>query len=337
MAADSLPDTEFFFSLSPERILESVERAGFYCTGRVLALNSMENRVYEVEIETGDVRVPSDRFKIAKFYRPGRWSGKQILEEHDFLGELAGAEIPVVAPLHFSDGSTLGVVAGTGIFYALFPKRGGRSPDELLADDFAQLGRLIGRVHTVGGAKNAQHRLRLDCESYALSPSRYLCEAGFIPQAMRQAWVETVNRICEITQPWLDETAYQRIHGDCHLGNLIRNAQGLTLVDFDDFVTGPCVQDLWLFMPGTGEEDRRRWETLLDGYGQMRRFDKRELRLIEPLRALRYVRYCAWIAKRWNDPAFPRYFPAFGTDSFWREKLEDLIEQRDRIEVTVWG
>ncbi|MBI1861427.1 MAG: serine/threonine protein kinase [Deltaproteobacteria bacterium] len=323
--------TQFFFSLSPEKILEAVESAGFQCTGRILTLNSMENRVYEVEIETEVAKTPSDRFRIVKFYRPGRWSEAQILEEHAFLRELEANEISVIAPILFPDGKTISGMPESGIRFCLFPKRGGRSPDELLDDDLLQVGRLIARIHSVGKEKAARHRLKLNPQTYGLENLKYLCAAGHIPVDIRPRWKSTVEEICEIAEGWFEGVGIQRIHGDCHLGNLLRNTSGYFAIDFDDFVMGPPVQDLWLLVPGTFAENRAQWEILLEGYEQMGVFDRKTTRLIEPLRALRYVHFCAWIAKRWEDPAFPKYFPAFGTPGFWNEKLIDLMEQLERI------
>lgn len=323
--------TQFFFSISPERILEAVESAGFRCTGRVLPLNSMENRVYEVEIEIDEPQAPSDRFRIVKFYRPGRWSREQILEEHSFLRELEEAEISVVSPCRFLDGTTLSEVPGVGIYFCLFPKRGGRSPDELMGEDATQVGRLVARIHAVGKCRSALFRVQLNPLTYGMGNLRYLVDEGHIPVNVKQGWINTVEEICRISEPWFDETSVQRIHGDCHLGNLLRSTAGYFAIDFDDYVMGPCIQDLWLLLPGQYQERRADWEILLEGYEQMITFDRKSLRLIEPLRALRYVHFCAWIARRWKDPAFPKYFPNFNTPGYWAEKLVDLQEQLERI------
>ena len=332
-------NTRFFYALTPDRILDAVEHFGVRCTGRSLALNSMENRVYEIEIEVDEdlVRSPSDRFRVAKFYRPGRWTREQILEEHAFLRELAGQEIPAIAPLEDADGSTLGVLKEAPIFFALFPKVGGRAPDELDREGLQRLGRLLARVHTVGAARRFQERIALTPESYGLANLRFLRESGSLPDEVAQPYASLVESICTLTAPWFAETANQRIHGDCHLGNILWRHEQLFLVDFDDVVTGPCVQDFWLMIPGRDEENRGRMDLLLTGYEQMRSFDRRSLRLIEPLRALRYVHYTAWIARRWQDPAFPRTFPHFGTPQYWREQLADLHEQWELIQEIASG
>lgn len=316
--------TQFFFSLSPEKILQAVESIGFRCTGRVLPLNSMENRVYEVEIEVEEVKSPSDRFVIVKFYRPGRWTREQIQEEHEFLRELEEAEIEVVPPLVFQSGSTLSQIES--IFFSVFPKRGGRAPDEIQGDDLVQVGRLLGRVHAVGRVHPAVHRMRLSPLTYGLENLRYLIDGGHIPLELKSGWTQTVEAICQLTEPWFGKTANQRIHGDCHLGNLLKTTH-FRLIDFDDFVMGPPVQDFWLLIPGLVEKNQLEWEMFLEGYEQMSVFDHSSLGLIEPLRALRFVHFSAWIAKRWEDPAFPKYFPAFGAPAYWNERLADLNDQ----------
>lgn len=326
--------TQFFYDLTPDRVLDAVESTGLVCTGRALALNSMENRVYEVEIELEDgrpKRSPSDAFRIAKFYRPGRWSQQQILEEHRFLQDLANEEIPVVAPLTFADGSTLRQMPGTAddvcIWYAVFPKIGGRSPEELVDDQIARVGRLLARMHNVGAAGSAPHRLELTPETYGRKNLAYLQDGGFIPLELAAAYRDTVQRICDIGEDWFEGVRLQRIHGDGHFGNLLWGPTGPFWVDFDDMVRGPVVQDLWLIMPGRDEWACRQLNTLLDAYDQMRPFDRKQLRLIEVLRALRFVHFSAWIARRWQDPAFPRSFPHFGTIRYWQEQLADLREQ----------
>lgn len=323
-------ETEFFYSLTPERILEAVEAAGYRCTGRVLAMNSMENRVYDVELDVDDPEAyenPSERFRIVKFYRPGRWSLDQILDEHDFLLDLWDHEIPVTPPVAFEDGDTVRPMPDGEILYSIFPKRGGRAPQELDDEQLARLGRLIARVHNVGQVEEAEYRLTLGPETYGLANLEWLLENDRIPAEMRESYAETVEAICEISAPWFEATPVQRIHGDCHLGNILWRPEGMVLIDFDDMAMGPCAQDLWLLVPGRDDVARQQWEVLLEGYEMMRRFDRRSLRLVEPLRALRFVHFSAWIAKRWEDPAFPDAFPEFGSQRYWNEQLMDLKEQ----------
>lgn len=320
--------TKFFFELTPERILEAVERLGTRCTGRVLALNSMENRVYEVELDA-DLRPSAGRwdgFVVVKFYRPGRWSKEQILEEHGFLRECKEAELPVVVPLPFSDGSTLAEVPGAGIFYAAFPKVGGRLIDEMSPDELRRVGRLIGRLHGVGAATHFKHRIRLTVESYCWQNIQFLRAEKLLPPSIESHYVALADRIFALAGPWLAETTVQRLHGDCHVGNILWSHNGCTLVDFDDCLEGPCVQDIWLLTPGRDESSYRSRELLLEGYEMMREFDRTSLRLVEPLRALRMINFTTWIAKRFEDPAFKRVFVDFGSERYWREQLVALQE-----------
>jgi Ser/Thr protein kinase RdoA (MazF antagonist) len=331
--------TRYFHDLTPERILDAVESAtGRRCTGRAMALNSMENRVYEIEIEldeADDERLPrtaAERFLIAKFYRPGRWNEAQILEEHRFLADLAEAEIPVVAPLALQSGGTLHRLGDADIHFGVFPKIGGRSPDELGDAQLAQVGRLLARLHGVGAARPARERIMLSPETYGIANLRHLVDSGTLPADIRPAYQQVVETICSLTAPWFDDAgAPRRIHGDCHLGNLLSGRESLFFVDFDDMVRGPAVQDLWLLVPGRDAEACRQLELMLEGYETMRPFDRSTLRLIEPLRALRFVHFSAWIGRRWQDPAFPRAFPQFGTPRYWQEQLADLRDQLDVI------
>lgn len=330
-------ETKYFFSLTPERILDAVEASGIQCTGRCLTLNSMENRVYEVEIlldEDVQVRSPSDRFRIAKFYRPGRWSEAQLLQEHEFLQDLVEDEIPVVAPTPFQDGRTLHKLEDIEIWYTVFPKMGGRNPDEFTDPQLEQVGRLLARMHNVGAAKQAPDRVRIHPDTYGRQSLAYLLDNQSVPVHLESQYKDTVEQICDITTPWFDQAEVQRVHGDCHMGNLLWGRQGPFWVDFDDMVRGPCVQDIWLVCPGRDEWAIRQRNTLLNAYEQMRPFDDSTLRLIEPLRALRFIHFHAWIGKRWQDPAFPRAFPQYGTPKYWQEELHALQEQLQLIKQT---
>jgi Ser/Thr protein kinase RdoA (MazF antagonist) len=334
--------TRFFFELTPDRVLEAVEALGLRCSGRCTALNSFENRVYEIELEEDDES--SDRSasavfarrRVVKFYRPGRWSREQILEEHEFLLDLKKAEIPVVAPIEFEVGpdgaQTLHVAKDSGIFYALFPKVGGRAPDELQDDQLRWIGRLLARIHSVGALKPAPHRIEISPETYGRKNLASLLEGNWIPLEFVARYKEVVEEICALSDELFSTllnggvSAIHRIHGDCHLGNLLWNQNGPFFLDFDDMVRGPAVQDIWLLVPGRDEEAIRQRQILLEGYEEMREFNFLTLRLIEPLRALRFVHYSAWIARRWSDPAFPAAFPQFGTHRYWQEQLRDLEE-----------
>ncbi|MEN9836288.1 MAG: hypothetical protein RL011_2481 [Pseudomonadota bacterium] len=325
--------TQYFYGLTPERILDAVESStGLRCTGRAMALNSMENRVYELEIELDAPPAnPWERFLIAKFYRPGRWSEAQIRDEHTFLADLAELEIPVVAPRRFVDGDTLHKLKDAEIHYAVFAKVGGRSPDELSDDQLAQVGRLLARIHNVGSTKPAHHRIVLSPTSYGINNLQQLLDDKIVPAELSSTYSDTVRAICEIATPWFSATAMHRIHGDCHLGNLLQGREQLFFVDFDDMVMGPAVQDIWLLIPGRDQYAKRQLSILLEGYTSMRDFDYQSLRLIEALRALRFVHFSAWIGRRWQDPAFPRAFPQFGTLSYWQGQLRDLREQLDLL------
>jgi len=335
-------ETQYFYSLTPEEVLTSVEHAGYSCTGRCYALNSMENRVYDVEIELDSEENFEEntsirqkrRSVIVKFYRPGRWSQKQIQEEHEFLKNLEENEIPVVAPILFQDGQTLRQTEA-GIWYTLFPKIGGRSVEEIQDESLEMLGRLVARIHNVGASQKSVHRLKLSPETYGLNHLKYLMSEKKIPLHLEREYENVVKAICEIATPWFEETTIHRIHGDNHLGNLLWDPnKGFFFIDFDDMLNGPAVQDFWLLMPFQVDHEgkwlpevRERLEKFLIGYEQMRIFDRRSLRLIEPLRALRFIHFSAWISKRWEDPAFQNAFPHFGTNQYWQEQVQDLKEQ----------
>lgn len=311
--------TESFFSLTPDHILDAVESIGHRSTGRCFALNSLENRVYEVELESGEK-------VVGKFYRPGRWTKEAILDEHIFLQDLVDSEIPAVAPTVLSNGSTLDQTK-EGIFFAVFPKVAGRAPDELKPDELEQIGRFLARIHNTGAQKQADHRLRLTPTTYGTNNLKFLVDGGWLPLEIKREYEETVTKIVELSEPLFEGVPVQRLHGDCHLGNLLHNQTGFFFLDFDDMVVAPTVQDLWLVTPGNDDETLRSRTALLTGYRQMRDFDQQHLALIEPLRALRFIHFSTWIAKRWKDPSFPRAFPEFNTYRYWAAELEDLKKQ----------
>ncbi|MBI2898262.1 MAG: serine/threonine protein kinase [Deltaproteobacteria bacterium] len=324
-----------FAALTPDRILDAVEQVGVRCTGRVLPLHCMENRVYELEIEVDEAhppKSPSERFVVAKFYRPWRWTPEQIADEHAFLADLEEDEIPVVAPRPFPDGTTLRRLTDAPIWFAVFPKAGGRSPDELDDEGLRRLGRLLARMHAIGGARPAPHRVRLDPDGYGRASLEVLRTCGALPPGLAPRYEALVETICAASAPAFATAEVQRVHGDCHLGNILWNDAGPRLIDFDDMVRGPCVQDVWLPVLGRDAEARRQRGVLLEAYEVLRPFDYRTLALIEPLRALRMVHFSAWIAKRWSDPAFPHTFPQFGTERWWQDQIEGLAEVRDIVE-----
>ena len=319
MSADA---SEFFFRLSPERVLAAVAAAGFEPTGHCFALNALENRVY-------DVRVEDDRHIVAKFYRPGRWSRETILDEHRLLAALRDAEIPVCAPMAFPDGDTLHETLD--IHYALWPRTGGRSPDELNDSQVELLGRLLARIHTIAADIGAPHRHRLDAEHVPLPALELLEKGGWLPPTCRDRYAKAVETLVEVYRERSREIEIQPIHGDCHMGNLLHGSEGWFFLDFDDMAVGPPVQDVWMLLPGRDVQADRQRRLLVEAYRQFRPFDERSFELIEPLRGFRFVFYAGWIAKRWEDPAFPDAFPHFGTEEYWENETRDLEELVERI------
>ena len=320
-------ETKFFFELGPDEILRACDFLGLKTTGRVMQMNSMENRVYEVEIESKSEN-PSDHFKIVKFYRPGRWSKDQILEEHEYLLDLEEYEIPVIAPMVMND-QTLFLDEKLGLYYALFRKQGGRAPDEFNTEELEQMGRLLARVHNIGAMKKANHRLKLNADTYVKSNLDYLLNSKKIPSHLENTFKMTLENIYSQTKNRFENINFLRIHGDCHVGNVIRRESVFHLIDFDDFVMGPAVQDIWLLLPGRDEYTVNQRQTLLNEYSTIRDFDFAELSLIEILRCYRMINFTAWIAKRYDDPAFKNAFPYFEHPSFFEEKINDF---RDCLE-----
>lgn len=315
--------TDRFIRMSPEHVFDAVELGEVRCTGRYIVLNSYENRVFSFEME-------DDSYIVAKFYRPGRWSRETILDEHRFIAELAEAEIPVARPFVHGNGTTLG--EWEGILYAVFPRVRGRTPQELNGDEIDVVGRLLARLHNIGAAAEAPHRVRLTPRTYGLDNLAYLADGGHIHPEAKANYVQTAEILIKRIEPLFVGVPMQRIHGDCHLGNLIQVREGMAFLDFDDMVTGPVVQDLWMLLPSFDEYGQRDRERFIDAYEQFRPFDHDQLRLIEPLRALRYIHYAAWIARRWDDPLFKRVFAHFGTLRYWQQETNDLREQIARID-----
>jgi Ser/Thr protein kinase RdoA (MazF antagonist) len=307
--------------LNPDQVLDAVESQGFPCDGRMLALNSFENRVYQVGLEDGEP-------VIAKFYRPARWSDGAIQEEHDFARQLADADVPVVPPLADTAGRTL---FRQGPFrFALFPRVGGRAPQLDNQAHLEQLGRFLGRLHAVGAAGAFRERPSLNLESYGIESYRFLLKEGFIPPELTAAYRSLAEDLIQRIQ-WCFERAgdvgWIRTHADFHMGNILWTETGPRVVDLDDARTAPAVQDLWMLI--SGERGERTWglHAVLDGYTQFRDFDPRELHLVEALRTLRMMHYYAWIARRWTDPAFPRMFSWFNTQRCWEDHILALREQ----------
>ncbi len=324
-------ETQFFFQLDPNLILHCIDLLGFRTTGRCLTLNSMENRVYEIEVEKRDNRDKTE-FIVAKFYRPGRWSRDQILDEHSFLLELLEEELPVIAPMKF-DGETLFKVPDHNLWYTIFPKKGGRIPDEMNKEKLEITGRLLGRVYNVGSRVNSKHRLEINPKTFGTDNLNVLLDTNFLASHLVDSFKKVVEQVCELSTPMFQGVKIHRIHGDCHRSNIIyREFEGPYLIDFDDMLMGPAIQDIWLIVPGSDQEAIADRDTFLKSYEIMREFDYSTLRLIEPLRALRYINFATWMAKRWDDPAFKNAFPYFGTDEYWSTLINDLHMQVAKIQ-----
>jgi len=312
--------------LTPDLVLDALECVGLRGDGRLLALNSYENRVYQVGVEDA---APV----VAKFYRPGRWSDAQILEEHAFALELHAAEIPVVPPIAF-DGRTLHDHGG--FRFAVFERRGGRAPELDDGDTLEWLGRFIGRIHAVGGTRAFEHRPRLDIASFGEEPREYLLASGLIPPDLLASWREAADQaLAGVRHAFAraGDVAWIRTHGDCHAGNVLwtptsgNRTGGPHFVDLDDARTAPAVQDLWMLISGDRAEMGQQLGRMLRGYEDFAEFDDRELHLVEALRTLRLLHYCAWLARRWDDPAFPLAFPWFNTPRYWQDRVLELREQ----------
>ena len=319
-------DTTPYEALTPDCVLNAVESAGYHCDGRMLALNSYENRVYQVGIEN-EAAPDRPAFLVVKFYRPSRWSDEQILEEHEFAFELEAAEIPVIAPL--SEGAS-SLRKFEGFRFALFPRRGGRAPELDNPDVLEWIGRFIGRLHACGSTRGFRQRPAIDFESFGERPVRFLLESDFIPpdlfepyRAAAQAALEAVGEAFE--RAGTIESI--RLHGDCHPGNILWTDAGPHFVDLDDARMGPAVQDLWMLLSGDRASMTRQFSDVLAGYEDFMDFDRRQLHLVEALRTLRIIHYAAWIAQRWDDPAFPATFTWFNTQRYWEEHILQIKEQ----------
>lgn len=314
------PSSHPYDTLTPDTVIAAVEALGHLCDGRILALNSYENRVYQVGREEGGP-------VVVKFYRPGRWSTPAILEEHEFALELARAEIPVVAP-EIHHGRTLHEYEG--FRYAVYPRAGGRWPELGTRDDRQWMGRFLARIHNVGRTRRFLHRPRLAWETLGVDTVDYLLGHGWIPPHIEAAYESVANDALDLVAQRFDEAApYRelRLHGDCHPGNVLWTDDGPHFVDLDDCMCGPAVQDLWMLLSGKPEEMRVQLDDLLQGYEEFADFDRHELTLIEPLRTLRIMHYAGWLARRWDDPAFPRAFPWFEEPKYWEQHVLNLREQ----------
>ena len=305
--------------------MDAVETQSFRCDCRTFALNSYENRVYQVGVEEGQPL-------IAKFYRPCRWSAEQILEEHRFCFELLEHELSVVAPWRNAAGESL--FLHKGFHFALYPRQGGHAPEFDNLDNLLILGRMLGRIHRIGGVQPFSHRPVLDSGSFGHASVALLMER-FIPEEYRPSYGAVTGQLLEVIDGIMAEVgpiSYIRSHGDCHAGNILWRDNAPHFVDFDDARMAPAVQDLWMMLSGDRQRQTAQLEVLMEGYREFCAFDSRELRLIEVLRALRMLHYSAWIASRWDDPAFPGAFPWFNTVRYWGEQILALREQLALLE-----
>ena len=317
-------DLQPFNGLTPEVVLDAAAAAGLDPDGRLFALNSYENRVYQLH----GVRDPL----VLKFYRPARWSDAQIAEEHQFTAELAAAELPVAAPLSVA-GTTL--IRYRGFRFACFPWLRGRAPELDAPDSRQLLGRTLARLHQVGARRAFVERSRIGVERLGWQARAQVLASELLPEALNQRYSSVSGALLERVVAGFaaaGSTAEIRVHGDCHLGNLLWNEQGPAFVDLDDCAMGPRVQDLWMMLSGSPAEQQRQWGEILEGYRQFADLDLHELVLIEPLRALRMLHHAAWVVHRWSDPAFPRAFPWFGEPRYWEGYTQDLLEQIEAIE-----
>jgi Ser/Thr protein kinase RdoA (MazF antagonist) len=305
-------------------VLDALSSVGLHGDGRLLQLNSYENRVYQVYLEDG-------RVVVAKFYRPHRWSDAQIIEEHQFAAALASDEIPVAVPLVLGEAGTLAhwQTEENDFRFAVTPKLPGRAPELEDDDTLEWIGRFIGRIHAVGAQEPFRHRLTLDPHRFGHEARDALIASGRIPPDALEPWTAVTEQALQSVEAAFDRVgaAPLRLHGDCHLGNLLWTEQGPAFVDLDDAVNGPAVQDLWMLLGAERAAATRQLGVVLDGYEQFRPFDRRELALIEPLRTLRMIHHSAWISRRWSDPAFPIAFPWFESPSYWRQEVIRLGEQ----------
>jgi Ser/Thr protein kinase RdoA (MazF antagonist) len=346
-----------FESLTPDLVLDALDSVGLRGDGRLTALSSYENRVYQVQLEEG---LPV----VAKFYRPGRWSDEQIQEEHDFAAELMADEIPAVGPLLLnpqsapSEGS--GGASGPrtlhhfgGFAFSLSPRRGGRPPELDDGEVLEWIGRFLARIHTVGAKRPFVHRPALNVQTFAVEPMQWLLENQMVPLDVQTLWSERCQQAIALITARADMAGATgqnktnasgirqlRLHGDCHPGNILWTptdaaasaGPGPHFVDLDDARTGPAVQDFWMLLSGDRQQQARQLGMLVDGYEQFREFDRAELALIEPLRTLRLIHYSAWLARRWSDPAFPANFPWFGSSDYWKGQIQMLEDQIEAME-----
>lgn len=317
--------TEFFDKLTQEKVLDAIELLGHETSGRVTILNSMENRVYEVEIYNDNAKTVSENFKIIKFYRPGRWTREQIQDEHDFLFDLIENDINAIAPDKY-DGKSV-FENQEGLYFTTFPKQGGRAADEWTPELLSQMGRLLARLHNTGAARASNHRLKLNLDNFGSQNLELTLNAGFLPIDYFNQYKAVCEEILAESESLYDGIKLQRIHGDCHHGNILLKEGSPFLIDFDDMSVGPRVQDLWMISPGRDSYAKDHFNILVDAYSEMTDFNFKELKLVEVLRSMRIIHFSAWIGHRYQDEAFKRAFPTFGSHQYWEKEIFDLTEQ----------
>jgi Ser/Thr protein kinase RdoA (MazF antagonist) len=315
-----LNQSDFFYNLTPFVVMEALERAGMKPDGSSLQLNSLENRVYDLGLEDSS-------HVVAKFYRPGRWNRKQIQEEHDFLNNLAREEIPVCFPLEFPTGGTIREIEG--IYYALWPRTGGRQTDEFNSEELLMLGRYLGRIHSVGKTMTFKHRPLFN-RKRMVDQSLDIIDALPLPRSLVKRYAHIANRGGDNYDRLIKDIPVHPLHGDCHIGNLLKNGQTFFFLDFDDALTGPAVQDIWMILGGDDNNYKQRQNFLIEGYRTFCDFEESWLQLIEPLRLLRMIYFAGWTAKRKDDPAFQHAFPQMGTIDYWEQEIIDMEQQLTR-------
>lgn len=310
--------------LTPDCILDALENVGFKPTGSLLALNSYENRVYQVSLE-------DDSYVIAKFYRPNRWSDAAILEEHDFSNELKQQEIPIVAPLAINEKT---LFEFESFRFAVFPRQGGRTPELEQAETLKQLGRVLGRMHSIGASKPFTERPKLTVQNFGVDSLKFLLDNDIISPEVRTNYQHAAEEALELVSNRYEAILPRniRLHGDCHPGNLLWRDDAPHFVDLDDCRMGPPIQDLWMLLSGSSDEMSIQFRDILEGYEMFFEFDPSELALIESLRTLRILHYSAWLARRWDDPAFPQHFPWFNSPRYWEDQMLTLREQIERLQ-----
>lgn len=312
-------DTTPYYQLNPDRVMDAVESLGFYCDGRVMALNSYENRVFQVGIEDAQPL-------IAKFYRPGRWSDAQILEEHQFSLELAAANVAAIAPVQHQGGT---LFQFADYRFSLFPRKGGHAPELDNEEHLFELGRFLGKMHSIGEIKAFQHRPELNVETYARTGQQHVLDSGLLG-GYRQRYQSITDELLQECERRLQQVSAPliRVQGDCHGGNMLWRDDELMLLDFDDCRMAPAMQDIWMLLSGDHLQQQQWLAEVLEGYEEYRTFPRQELALIEPLRTLRMIYYSGWLAQRREDPAFVMAFPHFGGEHWWLEHLNALDQQK---------